>query len=378
MKTERIKVLQFRKEKYKGIILGDNLKEYVISLKEVPTAIINQLERGTEIEFVVPDDKKTSHVKDLKIIARVDQGNAEKPRQDSHKKNKARGYGRDEGKNIGINEKETTGNPYPKYLPKDTQEIIEKGGASEISNYHLMLNRYPLFQNNKFLFYKVDTRSREFLYNYNHDFSQLNFKDLAIRKEETIKGLGLLTENIVMEPEWRMVVGLGGASVYETSMTLHHTYGIPYIPGSFIKGTIRSWIITNCFAGQESEALKDKGFELIFGSQSKKGKVYFYDAFPQDKPTLMVDIMTPHYSNYYSKGKPPGDYDSPNPIPFITVEKTKFNFLIGIEPKENETIDQGYFQGKQVLDVVKTWIKKTLLEHGIGAKTAVGYGIMKE
>mgnify|MGYP007058242504 CR=1 FL=1 len=58
----------------------------------------------------------------------------------------------------------------------------------------------------------------------------------------------------------------------------------------------------------------------------------------------------------------------------------EFQFLIGNlkSTKENETIDQGYFQGKQVLDVVKTWIKKTLLEHGIGAKTAVGYGIMKE
>ena len=48
-----------------------------------------------------------------------------------------------------------------------------------------------------------------------------------------------------------MVVGLGGESVYETSITLHHIYGIPYIPASSIKGVVRSWIITEVF-GEKS------------------------------------------------------------------------------------------------------------------------------
>ncbi|NJL05950.1 MAG: type III-B CRISPR module RAMP protein Cmr6, partial [Chloroflexaceae bacterium] len=30
----------------------------------------------------------------------------------------------------------------------------------------------------------------------------------------------------------RMVVGLGSESILETSITLHRTYGVPYIPGS--------------------------------------------------------------------------------------------------------------------------------------------------
>jgi len=38
----------------------------------------------------------------------------------------------------------------------------------------------------------------------------------------------------------RMIVGLGDESVLETSIMLHHTYGVPYIPGSALKGLAAS------------------------------------------------------------------------------------------------------------------------------------------
>src|SRR6185369_614959 len=34
----------------------------------------------------------------------------------------------------------------------------------------------------------------------------------------------------------RLIVGLGVESVLETSITLHRTYGVPYLPGSALKG----------------------------------------------------------------------------------------------------------------------------------------------
>src|SRR4051812_25489068 len=34
----------------------------------------------------------------------------------------------------------------------------------------------------------------------------------------------------------RMVVGLGAESVLETAISLHRIYGVPYIPGSALKG----------------------------------------------------------------------------------------------------------------------------------------------
>lgn len=38
----------------------------------------------------------------------------------------------------------------------------------------------------------------------------------------------------------KLVIGLGGHSVYETDITLHHIYGVPYIPASAIKGSFRN------------------------------------------------------------------------------------------------------------------------------------------
>src|SRR5437588_10451823 len=39
----------------------------------------------------------------------------------------------------------------------------------------------------------------------------------------------------------RMVVGLGSESVLEASICLHRTYGVPYIPGSALKGLAASY-----------------------------------------------------------------------------------------------------------------------------------------
>src|SRR5579875_2121812 len=43
--------------------------------------------------------------------------------------------------------------------------------------------------------------------------------------------------------EWRMVVGLGGESVLETNITLHHLYGLPIVPGSALKGLTRAYVM---------------------------------------------------------------------------------------------------------------------------------------
>jgi len=42
--------------------------------------------------------------------------------------------------------------------------------------------------------------------------------------------------------DWRIVIGLGGESVLETDITLHHLYGIPFIPGSALKGLTRAYV----------------------------------------------------------------------------------------------------------------------------------------
>lgn len=54
------------------------------------------------------------------------------------------------------------------------------------------------------------------------------------RWEEGLKKLKAVKKPVPVQG--RMAVGLGDESVLETSVTLHRTYGVPYIPGSALKG----------------------------------------------------------------------------------------------------------------------------------------------
>jgi len=107
--------------------------------------------------------------------------------------------------------------------------------------------------------------------------------------------------------------------------------------------------------------------------------------------------MNPHYGDYYGgktvngKPLPPADYLNPVPIPFLTIGKgAKFEFIIGMqkvlkitdlseEEQKSRIIPecQALTDGAMLHDLTLEWLKKALTEHGIGAKTAVGYGYFK-
>lgn len=265
-------------------------------------------------------------------------------------------------------------------LPRDTRDLDIK----DIDNFYLKFLKAARFEeaDKKFKFHHHGRRNGSFEIKPN--FKNIDFTGISKRYEDCMKSL-LPDHNKTMKfkPDWRLIVGLGNESVYEISITLHHIYGFPYIPGSAIEGVVRNWIITELFHSDEKEALKDLGFCDIFGctaesvyKEARKGKIFFFDAFPTEAPKLDFDIMNPHYSEYYSEGKPPGDYYNPIPIPFLTVKDTPFTF--NIAAKENIAISDGIFAGKPILDITSEWLIKALSEHGIGAKTAVGYGSLNQ
>ena len=163
--------------------------------------------------------------------------------------------------------------------------------------------------------------------------------------------------------DWRMVIGLGGEHVQETSMTLDHVYGIPYIPGSAFKGVVRSWVIQENF-NDEEHAMQDANFLKVFGSQKSAGKVQFLPAYPIDNVLLSLDIMNPHFPEYYTGSKLPTDTQDPMPIKFLTVGQTSFRFVF-LSKDQNLKI------------LVKGWVDKALKDKGLGAKTAVGYGYFR-
>jgi len=321
------------------------------------------------------------------------------------------------------------------YLPFDTIEAMED--VQSIDNFALKLNKAARFvpkdeeDGNKFKFFYKDKKKHEKNFEIRSAYGLTNeeFAGLAVRHRKSVNQLNLLISEppLYSKIDWRVIVGLGNESVYDTSITLHHVYGIPYIPASAVKGVVRSWIITERFGRDEKDAIKDKGFCDVFGcpqkiegtnshyNEDRQGKVWFFDAFPLSEPKIEVDIMNPHYRDYYAEKKvnsnpvPPADYLKPNPITFLTVgEKDQggnplqFQFFIGIKEKDNEPVgaDSAFLKDSnglpikvrkkgtnklayasadtRLLNITEAWLKKALEEHGIGAKTAVGYGYMKD
>jgi CRISPR-associated protein Cmr6 len=240
---------------------------------------------------------------------------------------------------------------------------------------------------------ELKIRINEDIENFKWDKDFIN--SIEIRKEQIIMQLqkeGYHLKNFPLSISWRLVIGLGASHPQETSMTLHHIYGIPYIPGSAIKGVTRHWAVLkladkkNKTEDMEFEKViervsnaLEKGEDLelevdkitfkdlieIFGTQEKQGKVIFFDAYPFGEIRLKIDVMNPHYSGYYSKGQPPADWQTPMPIKFLTVENTKFHFYLA--SKEQNLVEKA-----------SSLLLETIQNFGIGAKTSLGYGLFIE
>lgn len=257
------------------------------------------------------------------------------------------------------------------YLPNDTSEAK----PSQIDNFALRLNKYPETHSDKFVIYhkyRENKRDKTIKANTDLQNSTKQILEFSARYLASLRKLSeLQVEFSAFQPDWRLIIGLGSPSVYETSITLHHIYGFPYIPGQAVKGVTRNHVICEYFEKNEEKAENNEEFKRIFGTQEQKGKVIFFDAYPQTEPKLAFDIMNVHYPKYYSGEKEPTDDQNPNPITFLTVKDTTFFFPIGFPKNEDEKFT---FKGKTVLEVIKT----ALEEKGIGAKSSVGYGFMKK
>lgn len=161
----------------------------------------------------------------------------------------------------------------------------------------------------------------------------------------------------------RLNAGLGNASIHEVGFSFHHTFGIPFLPGSTIKG----WLAD--FAKQRIENLAQPVYDALFGTQSMAGVVSFHDALPRNREDINIapDIVNPHQKYYYrgTHDDAPSDMDTPVVVPFLTVAKGTSFYI----PIQSEYADYR----RVAVDILKQ-----ALEHSaIGAKTNAGYGRMQ-
>lgn len=173
--------------------------------------------------------------------------------------------------------------------------------------------------------------------------------------------------------DWRFVSGLGSGHPFEAGFIWHRTLGVPYLPGSSVKGAIRAW-------AQEWEGIDEPTVRRLFGPEDEDarrspdaGSLIVFDALPVLPPRLDVDVMNPHYAPYYSDttGKiPPADYHSPVPIFFVTVAPGQpFEFAIALRGGVRDTTAD--------LELGASLLSEAVTNLGAGGKTAVGYGVFR-
>jgi len=172
----------------------------------------------------------------------------------------------------------------------------------------------------------------------------------------------------------RMIIGLGDESVLETAITLHRTYGVPYIPGSALKGLAAAYARQRLGEAWWKDSKDSEAYKIVFGNTDDTGYITFFDALyipgtghkhNGEVQALYPDVITVHHQKYYQDpNNPPADWDDPIPVPFLSATGSYLIALAGSELQEQEA-----------------WIEKTfailgyaLEDMGVGAKTSSGYG----
>lgn len=168
----------------------------------------------------------------------------------------------------------------------------------------------------------------------------------------------------------RMIVGLGSESILETSICLHRTYGVPFIPGSALKGLAASYA-HQCLSGEWQRG--GTFHTIVFGKTEEAGYITFLDALSIPGTglaggALSPDVITVHHQKYYQGEQDiPAESDNPNPVPFLSATGT---YLLALAAPDLQ-------EPTRWLDLTFQILAKALAEWGIGAKTSSGYGRME-
>lgn len=179
----------------------------------------------------------------------------------------------------------------------------------------------------------------------------------------------------------RLIVGLGTENVLETGIRLHHTYGMPIIPGSALKGLAAHYC--DQVWGREDPKFKkpkqeegegDNFHRLLFGTTEDSGCIIFHDAWyvpGSSAQPLALDVMTPHHPAFQHgpespKFKPPTDFDNPKPMSFLSVTGT-FRIAVSWNGPDHE-------QASAWTTLALTLLEQALADWGVGGKTSSGYG----
>ena len=206
--------------------------------------------------------------------------------------------------------------------------------------------------------------------------------------------------------------GLGNEHPLENGFAFLWPYGLPYLPGSGVKGVVRQaarelargrwgdpegWSEDARYVARDTKGkLLVEGLsmlDVLFGKETEggekehfRGVLTFWDVIPRIAGgALRVEIMTPHQKHYYQgereKGrleiKPPHDCGEPTPIHFLTVPPgSRFTFHVVCDEARLARIAPDFAADGRWRTLLEAAFEHAFEWLGFGAKTAVGYGVM--
>lgn len=216
---------------------------------------------------------------------------------------------------------------------------------------------------------------------------------------------------IVGRLEGRLAINLSDGLIRNANIALDRITGLPFIPGSAVKGACRHAAITALLAAEGAERRRLFCHVLrIFGAVTgdfapakpaqgrrkavppgdfhafldlmpegkaadRKGAIDFLPAWPITPASIVVDLTNVHTPAYYSGDRRANlnagqldalAFEKPTVNPFPVVEAgASFAFI---------TVLNGMADEPPLLTQATTWLREALTVNGLGAKTASGYG----
>jgi CRISPR type III-B/RAMP module RAMP protein Cmr6 len=180
-----------------------------------------------------------------------------------------------------------------------------------------------------------------------------------------------------LKVDGRLLLGTGLSTVHETGVLLHPVHGMPYLPGSALKGLLRAWLTQRVETAElqpESREQMQALLLALFGqggdeAQACAGAWEPVDAWwaPDEAGPLTLEVRTPHHQAYHQgKTQHPSVFDSPIPVNMVAL---RGHFLLC-----SPAVGMDTALAKQVLD----WLCEALadpVEGGLGGRAhAAGYG----
>jgi len=241
--------------------------------------------------------------------------------------------------------------------------------------------------------YSAEAKIAEMLAGVRWDSKELN----ALRAEHTRRFIKLFraaqggrTAVSIAQVEGRLAINLADSLIPNAGICLDRLFGMPYIPGSAIKGVCRHTALEELKAAStDRQASLLQQFCAVFGTavndftnsgdlcrfrqhmpqeaRDQKGAISFQPAYPVNEARVVVDLTNVHFPDYYRSGRTE-DLSKENPKlnPFPAVEVgAQFAFCLFLNGINVET---------RLLDHALRWLETGLTERGLGAKTASGFG----